>query len=363
MEFKVLKGDKEARSGIIRVNNKITETPCFCPVGTSATVKGITPDELYSMGNEAILVNAYHLFLRPGEEIIKSLGGLHSFMNYKGLILTDSGGFQIFSLGLLRKITEEGALFSSHYDGSSHLFTPEVSVRFQEAIGTDIVTSLDECILYPCEKSEAKEAMERTTRWAKRGKDAILKTPLFGIIQGGVFKDLRKESFEGLCEIDFSGYAIGGLSVGEPKELSYEIISYLGEILPKDKPRYLMGFGPPDDILFAVEKGFDLFDCVMPTRHGRTGMAFTYNRPLVVRNASYNDDSLPIDSQCSCYACKNFSRGYIRHLIHQNEILGGRLLTLHNLWFYHKLMADIRESIMAGRFSNFKKGFLEKYLY
>ncbi|MEW6481541.1 MAG: tRNA guanosine(34) transglycosylase Tgt [bacterium] len=362
MEFKILKEEGKARTGRISVNEKQVNTPCFCPVATSATVKGITPDELYGMGNEAILVNAYHLFLRPGKEIIKSLGGLSSFMNYNGLIITDSGGFQIFSLGLLRKITEEGALFSSHFDGSLHLFTPELSVRFQEEIGADIITSLDECIGYPCEKGDAKRAKDRTTRWAKRSKRAILNTPLFGIIQGSVFKDLRKESVDELVDMGFSGYAAGGLCVGEPKEITDEIILYLSEILPKDKPRYLMGFGPPEDILNAVEAGFDLFDCVMPTRQARTGMAFTGNGPLIVRNALYKDDKKPVDENCLCYTCRNFSRGYIRHLINQDEILGGRLLTLHNLYFYHKLMRDIRGAIMEGRFSDFKRDFFERYI-
>lgn len=360
--FNILKRDEKARRGEIRIEDKIAQTPCFCPVGTSATVKGITPDELKAMGNEAILVNAYHLFLRPGKDIIKSAGGLHSFMNYPGLIITDSGGFQIFSLGLLRKITEEGALFSSHYDGTTYLFTPEVSIQFQEEIGTDIVLCLDECVAYPSEKEQVKEAKERTTRWAKRSKLAISHSPIFGIVQGGVFKDLRKESVDELVEIGFSGYAIGGLSVGEPKELTYEMIAYLGEILPDDKPRYLMGFGPPEDILFAVSAGFDLFDCVMPTRHGRTGMAFTSNGPISIRNAMCKDDKNPVDTGCGCYTCKNFTRMYIRHLIHQDEMLGARLLTLHNLYFYHKLMEDIREAISNNSFAEFKRDFLGKYL-
>ncbi|MEW6103722.1 MAG: tRNA guanosine(34) transglycosylase Tgt [bacterium] len=361
MEFKLLKEDNKARCGIISVNEREVKTPCFCPVGTSATVKGITPDELLAIGNEAILVNAYHLFLRPGREIISSLGGLHSFMNYNGLIITDSGGFQIFSLGLLRKITEEGALFSSHFDGSIHLFTPELSVRFQEEIGADIITSLDECIKYPCEKGDAKEAKDRTTRWAKRSKMAVLSSSLFGIIQGSVFKDLRRESVDELVDMDFDGYAVGGLCVGEPKELTYEIISYLGEIIPKDKPRYLMGFGPPEDILDAVSAGFDLFDCVMPTRQARTGMAFTSKGPLIVRNAFYKEDKKPVDETCLCYTCRNYSRGYIRHLINQDEMLGARLLTLHNLYFYHNLMAKIRENITNNTFSSFKKDFLKEY--
>jgi len=360
--FNILKIDKKAREGKIGVNNKIVQTPCFCPVATSAAVKGITPDELKALGNEAILVNAYHLFLRPGKEIIKRLGGLHSFMNYKGLIITDSGGFQIFSLGLLRKTTEDGALFSSHFDGSLHLFTPEESVKFQEEIGADIITPLDECISYPCEKEKAKEAMERTIRWAKRGKAVVSHKPIFGIIQGSVFKEIREKSVDLLVDIGFSGYAVGGLSVGEPKGLTYELISYLGEILPLDKPRYLMGFGTPLDILFAVEQGFDIFDCVMPTRHGRTGMAFTSQGPLVVRNAICKDDKKPIDEKCGCYTCSNFSRGYIRHLIHQDEMLGLRLVTLHNLYFYHKLMENIRDAIRNENLSSFKKIFLEGYL-
>ncbi|HAW50328.1 TPA: tRNA guanosine(34) transglycosylase Tgt, partial [bacterium] len=312
MEFRVIANDGNARTGVISCSDKMVHTPCFAPVATSATVKGITPNELYSIGNEAILVNAYHLFLRPGEETIKICGGLHSFMNYNGVIITDSGGFQIFSLSLLKKIQEDGVVFSSHYDGSIHLFTPEISCRFQEAIGSDIIMALDECIAWPCEYNEAKEAKDRTTRWAKRSKDAVSST-IFGIVQGGCFLDLRKESVDEICSIGFDGYGIGGLSVGEPKELTWEVLEYLSYILPKDKPIYLMGFGPPEDILNAVSLGFDLFDCVMPTRHGRTGMAFTSRGPLTVRNAEFKDDKDPIDPGCECYVCKDYSRAYIRH--------------------------------------------------
>ncbi|MBU2462227.1 tRNA guanosine(34) transglycosylase Tgt [bacterium] len=362
MNFTLISSSDRARRGAIDVGRGIIKTPAFSPVATQATVKGISPDELYNLGAEIILVNAYHLYLRPGEDIIAKLGGVHRFMNWKLPILSDSGGYQIFSLAGLRKVTEEGVRFQSHIDGSYHLVTPESSIRFQEALGTDIMMVLDECPPYPCNDDYTRQAKDRTTRWARRAKEAASgKGVIFGIVQGGVIRDLRRQSAEELTEIGFDGYAVGGLSVGEPKELTYEVISYVADFLPKDKPRYLMGFGRPEDILFAVEQGFDLFDCVMPTRHGRTGQAFTSCGLLNIRNAAYASNQEAIDSECKCPVCREYSLGYIRHLIHQSEILGARLLTLHNLYFYLHLMRAIQEAISEGRFSQFKKKFLTRY--
>lgn len=347
------------------------------PVGTQATVKTMTPEELYEIGVDIILSNAYHLFLRPGQEIIRLIGGLHSFMHWDKPILTDSGGYQIFSLGRLRKITEEGARFQSHIDGSYHLFTPESVIEFQMLLGSDIVMPLDECAPYPCGYKEARIAKDRTTRWAKRNKQAFLASTsakeaafsaidencssLFGIVQGNMYSDLRHESIDELTDIGFDGYAIGGLSVGEPKEIMYEMLKQTVPRLPKDSPHYLMGVGAPEDILEAVEAGVDMFDCVMPTRHARTGEVFTSNGPLVIRNAPCATDTTPIDHECGCYVCRNYSRAYIRHLIHVNEILGVRLTTWHNLAFMMKLMRQIRESILQERFLEFKKEFLENW--
>lgn len=353
----------------------VVPTPVFMPVGTKATVKTMTPEELYEIGVDIILGNTYHLFLRPGQEIIKITGGLHSFMHWDKPILTDSGGYQIFSLDRLRKITEEGARFQSHIDGSYHLFTPENVIEFQTLLGSDIVMPLDECAPYPCGHEEARIAKDRTTRWAKRNKQAFLTSTdavstttdldsgssLFGIVQGNMYLDLRQESIDELTDIGFDGYAIGGLSVGEPKEIMYEMLKETAPRLPENSPRYLMGVGAPEDILEAVESGVDMFDCVMPTRHARTGEVFTSNGPLVIRNAPCATDTRPIDLECDCYVCRNYSRAYIRHLIHVNEILGVRLTTWHNLAFMMNLMRQIRESIQQERFLGFKKEFLAKW--
>jgi queuine tRNA-ribosyltransferase len=341
------------------------------PVGTQATIKTMSSEELYDIGVSIILSNAYHLFLRPGEEIIRKANGLHAFMHWEKPILTDSGGYQIFSLGRLRKITEKGARFQSHIDGSYHMFTPEGVIKFQVLLGSDIIMPLDECAPYPCEYEYAKIAKDRTTRWAKRSKQMLLQLleennnisniTLFGIVQGNMYIQLRHESIEELQDIGFDGYAIGGLSVGEPKDIMYEVLNETVHLLPQDAPRYLMGVGPPEDILEAVELGVDMFDCVMPTRHARTGEVFTSNGPLIIRNAPYAADFLPIDTTCSCYVCKNYSRAYIRHLIHANEILGVRLTTWHNLSFMINLMLQIRESIKCGEFLKFKEEFLRRY--
>lgn len=340
------------------------------PVGTQATVKCMSPEELKGIGGEIILSNAYHLYLRPGVKIIQKAGGLHQFMHWDKPILTDSGGYQIFSLRALRKITDEGVRFQSHIDGSYHLFTPEGVTEFQLTLGSDIIMALDECTPYPCEYDQAKDAKDRTTLWAKRCKDKRQKTEdrrqrgdsaLFGIIQGNFYKDLRLQSVEELVNLDFDGYAVGGVSVGEPKELLFEVLEYTLPELPANKPKYLMGVGPPEDILRAVESGIDMFDCVMPTRHARTGEVFTSTGPLAIKNAPCADDFSPIDSNCGCYTCQNYSRAYIRHLIHANEILGTRLTTTHNLYFFIDLMKRIRESILKDKFLEFKKEFMERF--
>ncbi|MDI6781477.1 MAG: tRNA guanosine(34) transglycosylase Tgt [bacterium] len=374
MRFNIIKTSIEckARMGTINTIHGDISTPVFMPVGTQATVKTMTPEELCQIGVDIILGNAYHLFLRPGQEIIRITGGLHSFMHWNKPILTDSGGYQIFSLGRLRKITEEGARFQSHIDGSYHLFTPESVIEFQMLLGSDIVMPLDECAPYPCGYEEARIARDRTTRWAKRNKQAFLtlaksanpdsSSSLFGIVQGNMYLDLRRESIDELTDIGFDGYAIGGLSVGEPKEIMYEMLKETAPHLPQNSPRYLMGVGAPEDILEAVEHGVDMFDCVMPTRHARTGEVFTSNGPLVIRNAPCAADTTPIDLECGCYVCRNYSRAYIRHLIHANEILGVRLTTWHNLAFMMNLMKQIRESIQQERFMEFKKEFLARWI-
>jgi len=369
INFKVLKKDKDcqARVGKLVTNHGEVNTPIFMPVGTNAAVKAMSSEELLSLGTEIILANTYHLYLRPGQEIIKLGGGLHKFMHWSKPILTDSGGYQIYSLGAIRKISEEGVKFQSHFDGSYHMFAPELSTNLQLSFGSDVIMVLDECPGYPCSYDAANQALERTTRWAKRSQKAYLeeekenKGILFGIVQGSTYEDLRKKSIEQLKELEFSGYAIGGLSVGEPKSVIYEVLSFTAPFLPLNKPRYLMGVGFPEDILEAVEQGVDMFDCVIPTRHARTGTVFTRHGPLVVRNAKYAKDFLPLDEECHCYACQNYSRAYIRHLINVGEILGYRLNTLHNLHFILKFLQDIRSSIMEDRFLEFKKSFLTQY--
>ncbi len=333
------------------------------PVGTQATVKCMSSEELKSIGAEIILGNTYHLYLRPGIKIIQKAGSLHQFMHWDKSILTDSGGYQVFSLGALRKITDEGVKFQSHIDGSYHIFTPEVATDLQLAFGSDIIMILDECAPYPCEYDRAKEAKDRTTLWAKRCKDRKHgeNLALFAIVQGNFYKDLRIQNIAELVKLDFDGYAIGGVSVGEPKELLFEVLEYTVPELPDNKPKYLMGVGPPEDILRAVELGVDMFDCVMPTRHARTGQVFTSNGPLVIRNAPCADDFSPIDPDCGCYTCQNYSRAYIRHLIQADEILGVRLTTTHNLYFFIDLMRKIREAIVQDRFLEFKKEFMGRY--
>lgn len=358
--------DSSARLGKLYTPHGIIETPIFMPVGTQATVKAMTPDELKSIGAQIILSNTYHLHMRPGEEIIKKAGGLHKFMNWDKPILTDSGGFQVFSLSDLRNITEEGVTFKSHIDGSKHFISPEDAIGIENALGADIIMCFDECLPYPCEYDYAKNSLNRTIRWAKRCKETHKNTEnqaLFGIIQGGMYRDLREESVRRMTELDFPGYSIGGLSIGEPKELMYEVLDYTMPIMPKNKPRYLMGVGSPDCLFEGVIRGIDMFDCVLPTRIARNGTVFTSKGKLVVRNAEYAEDFRPLDDECDCYACKNYSRAYIRHLFKAKEILAARLATIHNLRFLIHLMEQIREAIKDDRLLEFRDEFYSKYGY
>ena len=366
--YELLHIDKNsgARRGVVHTPHGDIQTPIFMPVGTQATVKSMTPEELKDeVKAQIILSNTYHLYLRPGHELVKEAGGLHKFMNWDKPILTDSGGFQVFSLSSLRKITEEGVKFSSHLDGSKHLFTPESVMEIEEALGADIIMAFDECCPYPSTYEYTKKSMERTTRWAKRCKEAH-KTEnqgLFGIIQGGFYKDLREQSAKDLIELDFPGYAIGGISVGEPKEEFLGILRYTTPLMPENKPRYLMGVGSPDYLIEAALAGIDMCDCVLPTRLARHGTALTSRGKLVIRNATYEKDWGKLDEECDCYTCKNYTRAYIRHLIKTNEILGMRLLSIHNLRFLTKLMERVRMEIENDNLLNFRKEFYEKYGY
>ena len=355
-----------ARRGVIHTPHGDIQTPVFMPVGTQATVKSMTPEELKEVNAQIILSNTYHLFLRPGHELVKEAGGLHNFMHWDRPILTDSGGFQVFSLGKLRKITEEGVEFQSHLDGSKKFLSPEKAMEVENALGSDIMMAFDECCPYPSTYEYTKKSMERTTRWAKRCKEAHKRPEdqgLFGIIQGGFYEDLRKKSAEDLIELDFPGYAIGGISVGEPKEKFIEILQYTAPLMPKDKPRYLMGVGTPDYLIEAAIAGIDMCDCVLPTRIARHGTALTSHGKLVVRNATYEHDFTPLDPECDCYACKNYTRAYIRHLIKANEILGIRLLSTHNIKFLTNLMDKVRIEIENDNLGSFRDEFYRKYGY
>lgn len=352
-----------ARAGILHTPHGSFETPMFMPVGTQASVKTLSPEELRDMGAGVILSNTYHLFLRPGHELVKKAGGLHEFMRWDRGILTDSGGFQVFSLGALRKIKEEGVYFRSHIDGSKRFISPEVAIEIQEALGSDIAMVFDECIPYPAEYEYAKESTLRTSRWAKRCKAAQTRADQsqFAIVQGGMYKDLRQKSAQDLVEMDFPGYAIGGLSVGESHEQMYEMLGVTTPFLPKEKARYLMGVGTPDCMVHGVSLGIDMFDCVFPTRVARNGTAMTSWGKLVVKNASYMEDFLPIDPECGCYTCRNYSRAYIRHLLKAEEIFALRLLSIHNLYFLLDFSRKMRQAIMQDRFVEFKTEFLNKY--
>lgn len=368
IKFELIKTCKQsgARLGKIHTPHGVIETPIFMPVGTLATVKSILTDELKDMNAQIILSNTYHLYMRPGHDIVKDAGGLHKFMNWDRPILTDSGGFQVFSLGPLRKISEEGVEFRSHIDGSKHFISPEKAIEIETALGADIIMAFDECAPYPADRAYVKNSLERTTRWLERCVKAhtnVEKQGLFGIIQGGMYKDLRKQSAEEILKFDLPGYAIGGLSVGEPKEMMYDILEYTTPLMPEDKPRYLMGVGSPDDLLEAVLRGVDMCDCVLPTRIARNGTTFTSVGKVVVRNAKYARDYGPLDPNCDCPTCKNYSRAYLRHLVKCNEILGSRLLSYHNLYFLIKMMEDARTAIMEDRYLDFKNEFFKKYGY
>ena len=356
----------KARTGTIEINHGVIKTPVFMPVGTRATVKAMNNDELKSIGSQIILSNTYHLYLKPGQEIIRKADGLHKFMNWDKPILTDSGGFQVFSLSKTRKITEEGVQFRSHIDGSKHFISPEKSMEIQNDLGSDIMMAFDECVPYPASYEYTEDSMKRTLRWLKRCKDYHKNTDkqnLFGIIQGGMYKDLREYSAKNTIDFDLPGYAIGGLSVGEPRDLMIDLLDFTTDFMPENKPRYLMGVGTPDYLFEAVEHGVDMCDCVLPTRIARNGTALTSKGKLVVKNAKYKDDFSPLDENCDCYACKNHTRAYIRHLLNVDEILGARLLSIHNLRFLIKLMENIRKSIEEDRYLEFKDEFYRNYGY
>ena len=364
--YELVKKDERtgARAGIIHTPHGSFPTPIFMPVGTQASVKGVSPDELRDLGAGIILSNTYHLFLRPGMDLIREAGGLHKVMHWDRAILTDSGGFQVFSLGDLRKITEEGVTFRSHIDGSKKFLSPEVSMEVQMALGSDIVMAFDECVPYPADYDYAKKSTERTIRWLKRCKEAMTapNQGLFGIVQGGMYKELREWSARETTAMDLPGYAVGGLSVGEPKELMYEMLEYSTSLLPQDKPRYLMGVGTPDCLVEGVQRGIDMFDCVYPTRVARNGMAMTWTGRLVMKNAQFTHDHHVLEEGCGCYACRNgYTRAYIRHLVRANEIFGLRLLSLHNLYFLQEFMRRMRQAILDDRFTEFRSDFFNHY--
>lgn len=365
MRFEVIHEDKTtgARVGRLYTEHGVIDTPCFMPVGTKATVKGLAPEEVRQTGAQILLSNTYHLYLRPGHELIERAGGLHKFMNWDGAILTDSGGFQVFSLSSLRKVTDEGVEFSSFLDGSKHFFSPEKSMEVQRALGSDIVMAFDECSSPDIPHDKARAAMERTLKWLDRCSKYELKPHqmLFPIVQGNVFADLRKESAERTLPYCKCGVAIGGLSVGESSETMYEMLDVLQPILPKDQPHYLMGVGTADYIVEGVARGVDMFDCVLPTRIARNGTAMVKEGFLTIRNAPYAEDFTPIDPDCDCYACKNYTRAYVRHLIKSDEIMGGRLLSVHNIRFLERLAADIRQAIMEDRYDKFRQDFMAQY--
>lgn len=362
LQFDLITEDGYARAGKLFIKGQEIETPVFMPVGTNATVKAITVDELKAIGYRLILANTYHLFLRPGDEIIRRLGGLHDFMNWDRCILTDSGGFQVFSLGGLNKVDEEGVIFKSHLDGSKKTLTPELAINIQENLGSDIMMVLDECLGIPAEKVKVAKSIVRTTTWAKRSLETRKSNhSLFAIVQGAEFEDLRVESAQRLLELPFDGYAIGGLSVGEDKETMYRVISLVAPLLPLLKPRYLMGIGDPVDILNAIEFGVDMFDCVIPTRNARNGCLFTFQGKLSIKQAQYKEDPTPIDENCRCEVCRHYSKAYLRHLYLANEILASRLNSYHNLWFFQKLLSQARQAIVAKNYKEFKQKFLSDY--
>ncbi len=371
MFFRILKKDQHtlARLGILKTDHGLIRTPIFMPVGTQATVKALSPKELHEIGAQIILSNTYHLYLRPGSELVRRAGGVQRFSAWHKPILTDSGGYQIFSLAELNKITPEGLRFQSHLDGSRHFFSPEKVVDIQRDLGSDIMMVLDECAPYPCDYHYAVKAHHLTLDWAARSQKAFaadgsrfdFQQYQFAIVQGSVYADLRRESTLRLMDMDFPGYGIGGLSVGEPKDAMYDLTELCCSLLPANKPRYLMGVGKPEDLLEGVERGVDMFDCIMPTRNGRNGTAFTSHGQIVIKNAKFRDQFGPLDEECDCYTCRTFTRAYLRHLFQAEELLVLRLISLHNVAFYLKLMENVRTAIRQGRFRQFKKQFLLRY--
>jgi len=365
MRFELLATDGAARRGRLSTAHGVIETPVFMPVGTQATVKGLTPEDLQTAGARIVLGNTYHLFLRPGHELIRALGGLHHFMGWPGAILTDSGGFQVFSLAKLRKITDEGVEFRAPLDGARRLLTPELSIEIQRALGSDIAMVLDECLAYPAARQATEQSLALTLRWAERSRDAHEKgdhgQALFGIVQGGGDDELRARAAAATVALGFDGYAIGGMAVGEPKPRMYALTELVARALPADRPRYLMGVGKPEDLVESVARGVDMFDCVLPTRNARNGQAFTSTGTVTIKQAQWTRDPGPLDAECRCYTCRGFSRAYLRHLYLAEELLAYRLLTLHNVHFYVGLMAAIREAIAARAFEAFRARFYARY--
>jgi len=362
MRFTVTHRDGAARRGVLELAHGAVDTPAFMPIGTYGAVKAMSPEELEATGTQIVLGNTFHLWLRPGLDVIAKHGDLHRFMGWQGPILTDSGGFQVFSLGTLRKVTEEGVKFASPVNGDRLLLTPEESIRIQRALGADIAMVFDECLHYPATEAVTAKSMRLSLRWAERSRKVHAGNPnaLFGIVQGGMYEKLREESLAGLLAIGFDGYAVGGLSVGEPKKDRHRILGHTAPGLPAEKPRYLMGMGTPEDIVEAVQSGMDLFDCVLPTRNARNGWLFTRFGDVKIRNARWRDDARPLDGRCACYACRRFTRAYLHHLQKANEILGARLNTIHNLHYYQQLMRDLREAIEAGRLAEASARVLEE---
>ena len=366
MKLELAAADGAARAGRLTTAHGVVETPIFMPVGTHASVKALAPDDLGAAGAQIVLANTYHLFLRPGHRLVRELGGLHRFMGWDRPILTDSGGFQVFSLSKLRKITEAGVEFRSPVDGSTHFLSPEISIEVQQALGADIIHPLDECLAYPAARVDAERSLELTLRWAARSKSAHAGPPavaqaLFGIVQGGTDADLRTRATRATVELGFDGYAIGGLAVGEPKPMMYDLTELVASLLPLDQARYLMGVGKPEDLVESVARGVDMFDCVLPTRNARNGQAFTADGPVTLKQARYARDGAPLDPECDCYACRGFSRAYLRHLFMAGELLSHRLLTLHNVTFFLRLMREMRAAIVAGAFKAFQSRFFARY--
>lgn len=361
--FKVEKKDGHARAATLQTAHGEIQTPVFMAVGTRGTVKGMTPKDLKESGCQVVLGNTYHLHLRPGEDIVKKMGGLHKFMNWDGPILTDSGGFQVFSLSKLRKITEEGVQFNSHIDGAKLFISPEKSMEIQMDLGSDIIMAFDECPPYPSDKEKIIESMDLTIRWLKRSKERMTRKEslLFGIVQGGLDYDLRMQSLEKTLDVELPGYALGGFSVGEPMPMMHELVAKVGHQMPEDKPRYLMGVGTPLDLILSIDGGIDMFDCVLPTRVARNGTLFTSQGKMSIKRAEFKEDPSPLDPDCDCYTCTNFSRAYLRHLFMTGEILGSMLNTLHNLHYYFKLMRQSREAIMENRWAEFRDKIIQRY--